>query len=162
MAYLLKRHRCDLVCVHLSQSRSHSHMSVPPKWDHILCAQLLPTREVQVPPLRKPRILLVQILVQELVLFLNREPLFFFLWSKFGQPKPDGLGYIDTVDSDLMHHQYRLSVLQWNPGPARKHRHPTRNNPLFSTRKPFRVRHSKKPFCVQLEKNPSLYHTQKP
>ena len=41
---------------------------------------------------------------------------------KFGQSKPDGLGYIDTVDSDLMHRQYRLSVLQWNPGPARRHR----------------------------------------
>ena len=39
---------------------------------------------------------------------------------KFGQAKPDGLGHIDTVDSDLMHHQYRLSVLQWNPGPARR------------------------------------------
>ena len=38
----------------------------------------------------------------------------------FGQAKPDGLGYIDTVDSDLMHHQYRLSVLHWNPGPARR------------------------------------------
>ena len=32
---------------------------------------------------------------------------------KFGQSKPDG--YIDTVDSDLMHHQFRLSLLQWNP-----------------------------------------------
>ena len=30
---------------------------------------------------------------------------------KFGQVKPDGLGHIDTADSDLMHHQYRLSVL---------------------------------------------------
>ena len=39
---------------------------------------------------------------------------------KFGQSKPDGHGYIDTADSDLMHHQYRLSVLQWNPGPARR------------------------------------------
>ena len=39
---------------------------------------------------------------------------------KFGQFKPDGLGHIDTPDSDLMHHQYRLSVLQWNPGPARR------------------------------------------
>ena len=39
---------------------------------------------------------------------------------KLGQSKPGGLGRIDTVDSDLMHHQYRLSVLQWNPGPARK------------------------------------------
>ena len=42
---------------------------------------------------------------------------------KFGQSKPDGLGYIDTVDSDLMHHQYCLSVLQWNPGPARRTHH---------------------------------------
>ena len=39
---------------------------------------------------------------------------------KFGQSKPDGLCHIDTADSDLMHHQYRLSVLQWNPGPARR------------------------------------------
>ena len=39
---------------------------------------------------------------------------------KFGPSKPDGLGYIDTVHSDLMHHQYRLSVLQWNPGPTRR------------------------------------------
>ena len=39
---------------------------------------------------------------------------------KFGQSKHDGLGYIDTVDNDLMHHQYQLSVLQWNPGPARR------------------------------------------
>ena len=40
---------------------------------------------------------------------------------KFGQYKPDGLGYSDTVESDLTHHEYRLSVLQWNPGPARRH-----------------------------------------
>ena len=40
---------------------------------------------------------------------------------KFGQSKPDGLGHIDTADSDLMHQQYRLAVLQWNPGPARRH-----------------------------------------
>ena len=39
---------------------------------------------------------------------------------KFGQVKPDGLGRIDTADSDLMHHQYRLSIPQWNPGPARR------------------------------------------
>ena len=39
---------------------------------------------------------------------------------KFGQSKPDGLGYIDTADSDLMHHQYRISLLQWNRGPARR------------------------------------------
>ena len=39
---------------------------------------------------------------------------------RFGHTKPDGFGHIDTVDSDLMHHQHRLSVLQWNPGPARR------------------------------------------
>ena len=39
---------------------------------------------------------------------------------KFEQAKLDGLGHIDTADSDLMHHQYRLSVLQWNAGPARR------------------------------------------
>ena len=38
----------------------------------------------------------------------------------FGQPKSDKLGTIATVDSDLMHHQFRLSLLQWNPGPARR------------------------------------------
>ena len=38
----------------------------------------------------------------------------------FGQSKPDGHGYIDTADSDLMHHQFRLSLLQWNPGLARR------------------------------------------
>ena len=30
---------------------------------------------------------------------------------KFGQSKPDGLGHIHTADSDLMHRQYRPSVL---------------------------------------------------
>ena len=39
---------------------------------------------------------------------------------KFGQSKPDGHRYIDTADSDLMHHQFRLSLLLWNPGPARR------------------------------------------
>ena len=38
----------------------------------------------------------------------------------FGQSKPEGHSHIDTADSDLMHHQFRLSLLQWNPGPARR------------------------------------------
>ena len=29
-------------------------------------------------------------------------------------------GYLHNADSDLMHHQYRFSVLQWNPSPARR------------------------------------------
>ena len=39
---------------------------------------------------------------------------------KFGQAKRDGLGHTDIADCDLMHQQFRLSVLQWNPGPACK------------------------------------------
>ena len=35
--------------------------------------------------------------------------------------KPEGHNGLDTADSDLMHHQFRLSLQQWNPGPARKH-----------------------------------------
>ena len=38
----------------------------------------------------------------------------------FGHSKTSGPSPIDTADSDLMHHQYRLSLLQWNPGPARR------------------------------------------
>ena len=38
----------------------------------------------------------------------------------FGQPKSSGPGPIATADSDIMHHQFRLSLLQWNPGPARR------------------------------------------
>ena len=38
----------------------------------------------------------------------------------FGQPKSSGPSPIATADSDIMHHQFRLSLLQWNPGPARR------------------------------------------
>ena len=36
-------------------------------------------------------------------------------------PNLKGTLGLDTADSDLMHHHFRLSLLQWNPGPARKH-----------------------------------------
>ena len=39
---------------------------------------------------------------------------------RFGLPKPAGLGHLHNADSDLVHHQFRLCVLQWNPGPARR------------------------------------------
>ena len=85
MVYLLKRHRCDPVHAQLSQSRPHSLLFVPSMWEHILCAQLLPAREVLVPPWREPTILLIQVLVQGLALFLNREPPFFH-WSTLVNP----------------------------------------------------------------------------
>ena len=38
----------------------------------------------------------------------------------FGHPLSNGPGPIATAESDIMHHQFRLSLLQWNPGPARR------------------------------------------
>ena len=38
----------------------------------------------------------------------------------FGHSKSSGPSPIATADSDIMHHQFRLSLLQWNPGPARR------------------------------------------
>ena len=119
MAYLLKRHLCDPSYVQLSQSRPHSPLLVPPTWKHIMLDQLLLVREVLVLLWREPTILLIQILVQGRFLFLDREPSFFLV--HFGQSKPERHTGLDTVDSDLMHHQFRLSLLQWNLGPARKH-----------------------------------------
>ena len=116
MAYLLKRHFCDPGNVQLSQTRPHSRLLVPSMWEHIMCVQLQPAREVLVPPLREPTILSMQILVQVLALFLNSGPSF-FLWFTLSIQN-EGHGYFDTADSDLMHHQFRLSLLQWNPGPA--------------------------------------------
>ena len=40
-------------------------------------------------------------------------------WSILGNLSPMDLIPFATVDSDLMHHQFRLSHVQWNPGPAR-------------------------------------------
>ena len=38
----------------------------------------------------------------------------------FGHSKTCGPSPVATADSDIMHHQFRLSLLQWNPGPARR------------------------------------------
>ena len=67
-----------------------SRLSVPPMWEHTLYAQLLAPKEVLVPPLREPTILLVLILVQEQVLFLNHRH-WFFPWSNLGNPSLTGL-----------------------------------------------------------------------
>ena len=85
MAYLLMRHLCDPGYVQLSQSRPHSLLLVPSMWEHIMRDQLQPAREVLVLLWREPTILSIQILVQGLALFLNREPSF-FLWSTLVNP----------------------------------------------------------------------------
>ena len=38
----------------------------------------------------------------------------------FRHHQSNGPRPIATADSDIMHHQFRLSLLQWNPGPARR------------------------------------------
>ena len=40
--------------------------------------------------------------------------------SRLAEPKSSWQGSLVDSVSDLVHHQYRLSVLQWNPGPGRK------------------------------------------
>ena len=40
----------------------------------------------------------------------------------FGHSKTSGPSPVATVDSDIMHHQFRRSLLQWNPGPVRRNR----------------------------------------
>ena len=86
-------------------------------WEHILCAQLLPAREVLVLPWWQPTILSIQIHVQGLALLPKPRGLVFPL-VHFGQSKPDGHFYIDAADSDLMHHQFRLfpSSVESRPG----------------------------------------------
>ena len=63
-------------------------------------------------------ILLVQILEQELLLFLNYEP-WFFLWSNLGNPNLTGLVTLiqPTAISCIIN---TVSVLQWNQGLARR------------------------------------------
>ena len=39
----------------------------------------------------------------------------------FGQSKPEGHSGLDTAESDLMHHQFRVSPSTMEPRPARKH-----------------------------------------
>ena len=63
---------------------STTHVGTP------LYAQLLAPKEVLVPPLRKPTILLVLILVQEQVLLLNHGH-WFFPWSILGNPSTTDL-----------------------------------------------------------------------
>ena len=85
-------------------------MSVPPKWEHVPLALLLPTKGVLVPPLREftlpsvPRLVLVQDHSQSPC---PRS----YPWYALGLPKPPGHGYLHNADSDLMHHQYRLFSL---------------------------------------------------
>ena len=102
------------------QFRLHSPLLVPPMWDHTIHVQPLLAREVPVLLLWRDRtILLLPDSRAGSVPFPKPRALVLPL-VHFGQSKPDGHTGLDTADSDLMHHQFRLSLLQWNPGPARK------------------------------------------
>ena len=119
MVYLLKRPLFDLVYLLLSQSRSPqqpvstTHVGTHPVGSATTGKRSASTalagthnsvdadHRTSTGPFLKPRALILPSV-------------------NFGQSKPEGHGYIDTADSDLMHHQFRLSLLQWNPGPARR------------------------------------------
>ena len=120
MAQLFQMHLHELGYVQLFQICLHSPLLVPPMWDHIIYVLPLQAREVPVLPWWERTILLIQMHVQGLVPFPKPRALVLPL-VHFGQSKPDGHTGLDTADSDLMHHQFRLSLLQWNPGPARKY-----------------------------------------
>ena len=94
---------------HPLQRRPCSDMLVSPKWECTPLVQQLAGTHPAIGadpragrgPLPKPRPVVLPLV-------------------SFGQAKPAGLGHIHNAESDLMHHQYRLSILQWNPGPARR------------------------------------------
>ena len=65
-------------------------MQVPPKWEHILCVQQLPTRGVQVPPSREPTTQSAQTYVRDVYLFLNHWTCS-FPWSNLDNPNLPGL-----------------------------------------------------------------------
>ena len=119
MAHLFQMHLHELGYVQLFQICLHSPLLVPPMWDHIIYVQPLQAREV-------PALLLVG--THNLVITDSRTGSVPFPKPRalvlplvhFGQSKPEGHTGLDTADSDLMHHQFRLSLLQWNPCPARK------------------------------------------
>ena len=111
MAYLLKRHRCRL-CTSISVTPPQPHVSTTQVGTHPMRSATGAKRSASTAlagthnpvgadpragtgPFPAPRALVLPMV-------------------KFGQSKPDGLGHTDTAESDLMHHQYRLSVLQWN------------------------------------------------
>ena len=119
MVYLLKRHRCDLVYVYIYLSHApQPHVSTTQVGTHharsattgkrTACTALAGTHNLAFSdsragsvPFPKPRALVLPLV-------------------HFGQSKPEGHSGLDTADSDLMHHQFRLSLLQWNPRPARR------------------------------------------
>ena len=117
---------CTLHMAHLLSAISvtpHSLLFVPPKWEHILCSQLLPARIVPVPPLREPTILLVRILVQEQVLFLNHGP-WSFPWSNLGNPNLTGLVTLTqpTAISCIINSVFPSSV-ESRPGAQKSYQH---------------------------------------
>ena len=74
---------------------------------------------------------------------------------RFSQPKRSGQGTLYNADSDLVHHQHRLSVVQWNTGPARKNPRFLRRPVVGFTQPPF-----KKPVIMPHESRTSSSRAQ--
>ena len=67
---------------------------------------------------RESNLLIAMLIAQDTS--LSRTCALVLLMSRLAQPTLDGQVPLDDSRSDLMHCQCRLSVLQWNPGPARE------------------------------------------
>ena len=126
MVSLVKQRPCDPVRnfllllprqprpLHLRQRLPYSHRLVPPKCEHIQLVLHL-QKECQSRPSGNP----LCYWCRPTCWTWSPRPVVLPMVS-FGQSKPAGLGHIHNADSDLMHHQFRLSILQWNPAPARR------------------------------------------
>ena len=131
MVSLSKQRPCDLVrnlSLPLPRQVRHSHpvqrllcshRLVPPEWGHIQLILHLPTKGVLVSPQKGTHSAIGADPRAGRGPFPKPRPVVLPMVN-FGQTKPAGLGHIHNADSDLVHLQFRLSVLQWNPGPTRR------------------------------------------
>ena len=101
--------------LHFCLRPPYSPISAPPRWNHIPVSSPKPPKRGAGAALPRTH------LVISAEARVGRGPFpkpmpAIILMVRFGPPKPSGHGNLHNADSDFMHHQYRLSVLQWNPG----------------------------------------------
>ena len=95
----------------------YSRRSVPPRWEHILLVLQLPTKGVPVPPLGEPTLSSEQMYV---LVVVHSRSLGLLCCPRYASDCPNLLGTATYSMPTVMHHQHRLSILRWNPGPARR------------------------------------------
>ena len=112
------RHRSQLALAFTSSGATPSTSApslqphvVPPKWEHSPLVHQLPTKGVQAPPRAGTHPAIGANPRAGRGPFPKPRPVVLPMVS-FGQAKLAGLGHIHNADSDLIHHQFRLSILQ--------------------------------------------------